>query len=55
MQDFCISVANEFGLSQSGGSDFHGTNKDGIKLGVGFGNLRVPYDFALKLEELSKN
>ena len=55
MQDFCISVANEFGLLQSGGSDFHGTNKDGIKLGVGFGNLRVPYGFALKLEELSKN
>jgi len=55
MQDFCISVANEFGLLQSGGSDFHGANKDGIRLGVGFGNLRVPYDFALKLEELSKN
>lgn len=55
MQDFCVSVANEFGLLQSGGSDFHGTNKDGIRLGVGFGNLRIPYDFALKLEELSKN
>lgn len=55
MQDFCVSVANEFGLLQSGGSDFHGSNKDNIKLGVGLGNLQVPNEFALNLEKLAKN
>lgn len=40
-----IAVAEEFGLKQSGGSDFHGEAKPDIDLGVGRGNLRVPYQF----------
>ena len=38
-------LAKEFGLLQSGGSDFHGDNKPGIFLGVGRGNLKIPAAF----------
>lgn len=38
-------IAEEFGLHQSGGSDFHGVNKPDISLGVGRGNLAVPVRF----------
>ncbi len=44
-----ISVAKKTGLKQSGGSDFHGSNKPSISLGRGKGNLSVPYDFVLEL------
>lgn len=37
-----VRLAREFGLLQSGGSDFHGTNKPDIRLGVGRGDLAVP-------------
>lgn len=36
------SVAKEFGLLPSGGSDYHGGNKPGIDLGVGRGDLQIP-------------
>ena len=39
------SLAKEFGLKQSGGSDFHGATKSGISLGTGRGSLYVPYRF----------
>lgn len=35
-------LAAEFGLLESGGSDFHGDNKPGILLGQGRGNLCIP-------------
>ena len=35
-------LARRFGLVASGGSDFHGTYKPGLKLGVGYGDLEVP-------------
>lgn len=37
------TIANRYGLLVSGGSDFHGTNKPDIKLGIGYGNLHIPY------------
>lgn len=37
------ALAEEFGLLQSGGSDFHGDNKPDIRIGVGTGNLFVPH------------
>lgn len=40
-----ISLADEFGLGQSGGSDFHGLTKPHISLGTGRGGLFVPYEF----------
>ena len=48
--DFSIRVANEFSLLTSGGSDFHGDNKPNIKIGIGEGDLKVPYDYALKMK-----
>ena len=47
------SLAEEYGLLESGGSDFHGDNKPGIFLGVGRGNLRVPYAFLEKIRSFA--
>jgi predicted metal-dependent phosphoesterase TrpH len=44
------SLASELGLAMSGGSDFHGVLMPDIKLGRGFGGLRVPVDLLPKLE-----
>lgn len=38
----CLELARRFGLAISGGSDYHGGNKPRIRLGVGYGGLRVP-------------
>lgn len=43
------SIAEEFDLLKSGGSDFHGNNKPDIQLGTGKGNLRIPDEVLLKL------
>lgn len=45
-----IQIAQEFGLLQSGGSDFHGANKPDIKLGFGRNNLRIPFEFAKQIK-----
>ncbi len=44
-------LANKYGLVMTGGSDFHGSNKEKIDLGCGFGNLHVPYEV---LENIKK-
>lgn len=44
------SLAKEFYLKESGGSDFHGVNKPDIAMGTGRGNLRVPLAFLQTLE-----
>lgn len=46
-----LRIAEEFDLVCSGGSDFHGATKPDIKLGVGRGDLRVPFECYLKLKE----
>ncbi len=43
------AIAAEFGLLPSGGSDFHGTNKPDIRVGVGKGSLAVPFEYYEKL------
>ncbi len=35
-------IAREYGILESGGSDFHGENKPDISLGTGRGELRIP-------------
>ena len=45
MTEVAVSLAEQFGLKQSGGSDFHGAAKPHIQLGVGRGDLVVPYSF----------
>lgn len=46
------TIAAEFHLRQSGGSDFHGGNKPDIRLGTGKGSLHVPADFVKQLQEV---
>lgn len=41
--ELASALAAEFGLLYSGGSDFHGTAKPDISIGVGKGNLCIPY------------
>lgn len=43
-------IAREFGLKESGGSDFHGQTKPHIRLGTGKGDLAVPAEFAEQLK-----
>ncbi len=37
-----LSLAGRLDLAVSGGSDFHGASKPGLRLGAGLGTLRVP-------------
>ncbi len=45
-----MQIAQQFGLKNSGGSDFHGENKPGILLGVGKGDLKVPLELVKTLK-----
>lgn len=45
-------IAADFGLLESGGSDYHGSNKPGVKLMVGKGNLNIPASIYYKLLEV---
>lgn len=45
-------IAEEFGLYPSGGSDFHGSNKPDVFLGVGRGNLAIPTEIYEQLKSL---
>lgn len=38
-------MADRLGLAPSGGSDFHGTYKPGMEVGVGLGDLEVPSSY----------
>lgn len=49
--DYLQSIADEYHLMPSGGSDFHGSNKPDIELGSGKNNLHIPYSI---LEGLRK-
>ncbi|MCT4598044.1 MAG: PHP domain-containing protein [Vallitalea sp.] len=42
--------AKKYNLLISGGSDFHGNNKVNIDLGIGRGNLKIPYSILEKIK-----
>jgi predicted metal-dependent phosphoesterase TrpH len=44
-----LSLAKQYGLLVTGGSDFHGTVKPGVSLGIGAGNLKIPGDLFERL------
>ena len=44
------ATAKEFGILESGGSDFHGPLKPDVMLGVGRGNIAVPYELLTALK-----
>ena len=48
-------MARELGLIVSGGTDFHGKNKPHISIGVGYGNLRIPYSVLDGIKEYKRN
>ncbi|MBP7830753.1 MAG: PHP domain-containing protein [Kiritimatiellae bacterium] len=50
LQQAYMKLAQDFGLVATGGSDFHGALAPDIKLGSGFGGLRVPDEVVEKLE-----
>lgn len=51
---FYASLAEQFNLGVTGGSDFHGANKPSIELGTGKNNnLHVPDSVARHLRELA--
>jgi predicted metal-dependent phosphoesterase TrpH len=45
-----LRLAIKHELLVTGGSDFHGTYKNGIEIGFGRGNLKVPYELLEKLK-----
>ena len=47
-----LELAREFHLEVTGGSDFHGEVKPGVKLGVGGGALNIPRSVLDRLREL---
>lgn len=47
---FMEEMCQKYNLLPSGGSDFHGANKPDISIGVGRGDLRVPYDCYQRLK-----
>lgn len=49
MQDKFQSLAKELGLKISGGTDFHAKMKPHIEIGIGQGNMKIPYSV---LEEM---
>ena len=45
-----LALASKYDLKVTGGSDFHGTAKPGVRLGTGcHGNLKVPDDLLERL------
>lgn len=51
----CVELAARHDLLLTGGSDYHGLNKEGIALGTGRGNLRVPYILLEKMRAYRKS
>ena len=49
---FLIRLAKKNNLLVTGGSDYHGLNKSGIDIGVGFGNLRIDYELLEKIRTI---
>ena len=45
------SIAREFGLCESGGSDFHGGRKPDISMGAGRGDLKIPAELVDALRQ----
>ena len=51
-EQFYKSLAERFGLVETGGSDFHGPGVNGIEIGIGRGSLHVPDHILGSLKKL---
>ncbi len=53
-QKYFVALAARLGMVVTGGSDYHGANKPGLRLGRGRGGLQVPDDLLDRLETQQK-
>ena len=44
--------ANKYNLVMTGGTDYHGANKPHLEIGVGKGNMKIPYSILDELDRL---
>lgn len=44
-------LARKYNLLITGGTDFHGSVKEGISMGVGRGNMHIPYEILLTIKK----
>ncbi|MCB9481138.1 MAG: PHP domain-containing protein [Desulfobacteraceae bacterium] len=51
-RSFCVNESKRLGLISTGGSDFHGYKNEGLVLGRGRNNLKVPYSVYKSILEL---
>lgn len=49
------NLAKRYGLAISGGTDFHGTNKPLLQIGIGRGNMKIPYEILENLRNRLQN
>jgi hypothetical protein len=49
-QRYFVGLAKRLGMVVTGGSDYHGGNKPGLRLGAGRGGLKVPDSLLEALE-----
>lgn len=47
---FLRRLADEYDLLASGGTDFHGAAKPGVELGIGRGDLKIPYELVARMK-----
>ncbi|MBO5908226.1 MAG: hypothetical protein J6Q67_00345, partial [Clostridia bacterium] len=47
-------IAKQYGMLESGGSDFHGERRPNVSLGIGEGTLQIGKDIAVSLEQRAK-
>jgi len=52
MQDYFQSMAKELGLEISGGTDFHAKMKPHIDIGIGQGNMQIPYSVLERIKTI---
>lgn len=50
-EDKLMKIVDKNGFVISGGTDFHGENKPSIKLGVGYGNMAIPYEVLQEMKQ----
>jgi predicted metal-dependent phosphoesterase TrpH len=50
---YLLSLAREYGLTPTGGSDYHGSNKPHLAIGTGTGHLAVPAEWLDGLRTLA--
>ncbi len=49
--DYLLELCNKKGLYKSGGSDYHGTKRPEVEMGIGRGTLNVPDDILLQWKD----